>query len=105
MRVSEQLPHVLAVRWTSDGGEVFEEWAIDCMYRPDDYDKPCRIWASEDDHTGESVPGCWVQQTLDEGIECLGIHIPARSFGPWHVFVTGSGDDGPMLTDVSLVKR
>ena len=84
---------------------MFEEWSVDCPYPLDYYDKPCRVWTSEDDHTGESQPGCWVRESLDNGIECVGIAVAPSSVAPWTVYVTGSGDEGPMLTDESLIER
>ena len=102
MRVREQKPHTLRVAWTSQFGEMHEEWSIDCPYPADHYDKPCRIWASEDDHTGESEPGCWVRQSLENGIECVDVAVPSSSVAPWSVCVTGSGVEWPRLTDVSF---
>ena len=102
MSLRDQRAHTLGITWSSMGGELFENYRIDCPYAPGDYDKPCRIWASEDDDTGESEPGCWVQQSMDNGVECLGIQIPDNSTPPWSMYVTGSGDDGPRLMHVDL---
>lgn len=98
-----QRPHTVTAIWSAFGGELVPELLIECPYPPDEHEKPCRVWASEDDHLDTTVDGCWVQVEYDAiGMRDMTFEIPSGTPGPWEMMVHGSGDEGPQLTEVSM---
>lgn len=89
--------HTLTFSWEDEYLDV----EVQCPWRPDDPDRPCRMFEDyEDENPSKPIDGCGAKDSLDNGgVESVGVRGRIVS-SPTPVEMVWTGDSYPELSPV-----